>query len=389
MITLEVGGKFYSNWKSVSVERALDQISGIFRFEAAADWSQPFPVPRGEACRVRINGKIVMTGYVDNITIDYDANSHAISIEGRDKTGDIVDSMLDGKMEFKAPVTMEEVIRKTLDNIGATDVKVINQVKDLKPFSKDELVSGKIGMRAFEFMDKYAAKRQVILTTDGEGNVVIARASEELTNIFIKNVISDPFNSIKKARVAYTDGDRYNEYKFFAQANHAADPDNDEDKSKSTNRTATATDDDIRPSRKFRAIAEGSQKEKPLEERAKWEANIREAKSFKYSVLMTGHSPYSHDGEPYQPNTLVKVKDDFSDIDTELLIVKVTHKLDLNDGSTTELEMLTRTAFLLLLQEKYEKGDDKKKKGGADESKYSNYDNDYKSFYSKDYEKAK
>ena len=384
MIELQVGGQSYTTWTSVEVERSLDTISGIFKFECVASESDTFPIPRGQSCTVVINGKTVITGYVDKIEVNYSASEHKICIEGRDKTCDIVDSHIDEKLEFKAPITLEEVIKKTLDDIGASDIEVKNTVDGLKPFQKEELVSGKIGEKAFEFMDKYAAKRQVVLTTDGLGNVVIARASTELTSIVLKNAIDDPFNTIKEATVTYDDSERFNSYVFVTQANHSAEPKMTDAPKKSTNRRYKYVDNDIRASRKFVAICEGNSKEKPIEDRAKWEANIRKAKSIKYSCTHVAHSPDSWDGEPYQPNTLVTVTDDFADVNTELLIIKTIHRLSMSDGSTTEMELLTREAFLLLLEEKQEKSSKgKHKKKGADNTAFSKFDNSTSRYFEK------
>lgn len=365
-IVLETGGRRYDNWTSARVERSLDTISGSFEFEAIADSVDSFPIPRGQSVRVYVNNVAVMTGFVDRIGVSYSANEHRITIRGRDKTADIVDSHIDETMEFKAPITIDEVIKRVLSNLELNDTKVINLVKDLEPFKKEELVSGKIGEKAFEFIDKYACKRQVVLTTDGLGNVVVTRASDKLLNVVLRNEHSHPFNTIKTAQVEYDDSERYNKYKFVTQANHSAEPDMTDAPTKSTNRNAEYTDSEIRTSRKYVAVAEGNSKEKAVGDRAKWEANLRKAKSAKYNCLHVGHSPYSWDGEPYQPNSLVSVKDEFADIDDKLLIVKTIHTLSSSDGSTTELHLLTREAFMILLQEKDKsETEDSKSKGGG------------------------
>lgn len=384
MIILEAEGKKYSNWTNVRIERSLDAISGAFEFEAVADEVQSFPILRGTAVRAYINNTVVMTGYVDTIQVSYSANEHRINIKGRDKTADIVDSHIDEKMEFKSEITLETVIRRVLDNLGMTDVKVINKVEGLAPFKKEELVSGKIGEKAFEFIDKYACKRQVVLTTDGFGNIVISRASDNLLKITLRNEVDAPFNTIKSAQVEYDDTERYHTYKMVTQANHSAEPDMTDDPKKSTNRVGTYTDDKMRASRTYVAVAEGNGKEKSVEERAKWEANIRIAKSAKYSCIHVGHSPYSHDGEPYQPNSLVTVEDQFADVSDNLLIVKTVHTLSPSDGSLTELHLLTKEAFLLLLQEKAEKGDkggDGGKKKGDGKFVDTKYDNNAAEYF--------
>jgi prophage tail gpP-like protein len=330
------------------VERALDQVSGSFSFQAASDYKQPFPVPRGQAVKVFVNSTQVMTGFVDKITVSYDGTQHSITVEGRDKTADIVDSKVDHKIEFQAPITLEDVATQTLSSIGASDVQVINNVKGgIDPFVKGELISANIGQSAFEFIDQYAKKRQVVLTTDGKGNLVFERASTESTNIQLNNIVGGNSNTIKTGQVEYDDSERYGNYTFYSQGNPAGDKTASESSKQLTTRTGIFTDSEVRSSRKYHEIAEASSKDEPLEKRAKWEGLIRKAKSVKYTCNVVGHSA-TDSGPAYKPNTLVLVNDDFSDMHQELLIIKVTYRLSMGEGSTTELELLSREAFAIL-----------------------------------------
>ena len=389
MITLEVGGRRYNNFTQVTIERSLDQISGVFNFQAASDYKLPFPIPSGQAVKVFVNDSQVMTGYVDRVKVSYDANSHTISIEGRDKTADIVDSKVDHKIEFTAPITLEEIARQTLATINATDIEVINNVTDLAPFVKGELISASIGQSAFDFLDMYAKKRQVITTTDGMGNLVFSRASKESTNIALNNIVGGKDNTILSATVSYDDSERYNEYTFYSQGNPAGDKDAGESSKQLTDRTGTYTDSDVRSSRQYHEVAESSSKEATLADRARWEGQIRKAKSFRYNCTVVGHSPVDS-GVAYLPNTLVTVTDDFAGFQDELLILKVTSSISLSSGSTTQLELLTKEAFDILLEDKARSlNKQKEKQPGTrktiDKTKFSDYDNSGRDFFYDDF----
>lgn len=392
MILLQTNGGRMSNWTSAEIVRSLDAISGSFILTVVADKLEPLPVKAGDQCTVSVNGTTVLTGYVDIVEVSYSYSTHMITVTGRDKTADIVDSHCDNVLEFKAPISMEEVCRKTLAAAGLSDVKIVNKVSGLKPFTKEELVAGKIGEKCFEFMDKYALKRQVVLTTDGLGSLVITRASESPEGYQLKNVIADNFNTIKTAQVTYDNSERYNKYIFVTQANYSADPKTTEKVSKATHRRSQATDDEIRPSRQYVAIDEGSSPEGPMKDRATWEKNLRKAKSFKYSCVHVDHSPYSYDGEPYKPNSLVRVEDEWAGVSQDLLVIKVTTRLSMTDGSTTELELLPREAFELLRSEKAKSGESSKSKegggGGGAKADFSKYDNSTSNFATKYKEKV-
>jgi len=393
MITLEVGGRRYNNFTEVNIERALDAISGVFYFQAASDYKLPFPIPRGQAVKVYVNDSQVITGYVDRIKVSYDSNTHTISIEGRDKTADIVDSKVDHKIEFVAPISLEDIATQTLAAIGATDVSVINKVEGLEPFLKGDLISANIGQSAFDFLDMYAKKKQVITTTDGLGNLVFSRASTVSTDVQLNNIVGGTLNTIKSASVSYDDSERFNEYTFYSQGNPGGDKDVGESSKQLTDRTGTYTDPEVRTSRQYHEVSESSSKEATLDDRAKWEGQIRKAKSFRYNCTVVGHSPVDS-GEAYTPNTLVRVKDDFADVNDELLLFKVTSRVSSSGGSTTDLEMLTKEAFNVLLAQKARelakkdtKSNSKNEKQTIDKTKFTDYDNTARDFFYNDFKK--
>lgn len=387
-LALEVGGMIYSNWIEATVERRLTAATGTFSFTAASDYKLPFPIPRGQAVTVLVNGKPVLTGFVDRISVSYDARGHSISIEGRDKTADIVDSKVDHKIEFKAPISLEEVARRTLSENGVTDVSVKNEVSGLEPFSEGDLISAHVGESLFEFIEKYARKRQVLVTTDGKGNLVLTRASTVNTDIQLNNVVGGTSNTIKAARVDYDDSDRFNTYKFYSQGNPSGDSAKTGTGKKLTNVTGEYIDSDVRASRKFHAIAESSSDIVTLEKRAKWEGQVRKAKSVKFTATVVGHGP-TDGGDPYMVNTLVQVNDDFSDLRQQLLIIGVVSKLSSGGGSTTELELVSAESFALL-NDKAERRTEKEytRRASTDTksgSKYGEYDNKTETYFKQDY----
>jgi len=394
MISLVVAGTEYTNWTRSEVTRSLSDISGSFVLDLVADKATPFPVRPEDPCTILINGQTVLTGYVDSVEVEYSYSQHIIRVQGRDVTCDIVDSHCDNGLEFKAPISMEEVCRKTLEAAGLSNVQVKNTVQGLKPFSKEELISGKIGEKCFDFMDKYALKRQVVLTTDGLGSLVIARASTESTGYVLQNSIDNPFNTILRASVIYDHKDRYNKYIFVSQANYSADPKKTEKVAKTTHRRSEAIDSEVRATRQYVAIDEGSSPEAAMKDRASWEKNIRKANSFKYKATLVGHSPVGHEGVAYKPNELFQVEDDWASVYEELLVVEVVCELSVQSGSLTTLTLMSRDAFELLREQNAGKGaTDSGQPSGAgattapSSNSLSSYNNDTSNFASKYKEK--
>lgn len=121
---LEVDGTRYDGFTSITVSRSIEAVASTFSFEATAASTISFPITTGQKARVVIGDKPVVNGWVENVSVKYDAGSHSITIEGRDKTCDLVDSTLGGKNEFIAPIGLIDVITTVLNRIGITIRKI-------------------------------------------------------------------------------------------------------------------------------------------------------------------------------------------------------------------------------------------------------------------------
>src|SRR6056297_2660353 len=105
-ITLEVNGIRYGNFTSINVYKSIETISGTFNFSATSDDVIVFPIQAGATCKVLVDNTAIITGFVENISVNYDSQSHNLQISGRDKTCDIIDSSVIGKKEFTGPITL-------------------------------------------------------------------------------------------------------------------------------------------------------------------------------------------------------------------------------------------------------------------------------------------
>lgn len=93
-VTLTIGGQRYDGWTAVEVTRAIDTMCGSFRLELAdraADQARPFALEAGAACSIQVAGETLITGHIDTLSPTIDAETHPISVAGRDRTADLVD----------------------------------------------------------------------------------------------------------------------------------------------------------------------------------------------------------------------------------------------------------------------------------------------------------
>lgn len=378
MITLEVNGIKYDGFTDISVTRNIETISGSFNFSATSNDITSFPIAAGDACRVWIGNTSVINGYVEVIRVAYNATSHSISITGRDRTCDIIDSTIVGVKEFQG-MTLTAVIQKVLANHGLSDIQVINEAGNVEtgqpsvtadssdPFTDSDPAASPINQTLFEFIESYARKRQVLLTTDGDGNIVLARSATGAASINLENIINGQFNNIKSASVNYDFTKRFYKYTLQSQQNPGATGISfgaDVSYENVAVQTGFALDSDIRTSRITEVISETSDSTVNLTRLAIWTKNLTRARSTEYECVVQGYHYDEAKTQIWKPNILVKVVDDFANINATLLIKSVEYGLSVDAGSTTTITLVDADSYTLQLkvdaatQKADKKGDD-------------------------------
>lgn len=354
-IFLEVNGAKYEGFKSLNFFKGIEHASGTFAFTATSELRQKLPFKGQEKCRIVLDNQPLITGFIDTVDYEYDDKSHTVSITGRDKTADIIDDSIQGNVDFRAGIALQTIIYETLGLLNIRDILVVNNVTDLKPFTQSEMAVAKVGENAFDFLEKYCRKRGVLLTTDGEGNLVITRAGQEILSGVLVNAIDGRANNTKNGKISYDFTKRYNKYIVRSQANQAIDgvdvaavlptPGQPDDLTDYQGTVGIAFDREIRSSRVLEMIAETASVNESNQQRAIWEANIRRARSLVYSCEV--NSLYTTAAKIYEPNKKIKVKDDFCKIDSIMLIRSVTYSLDPDSGTSVKLELVPSDAYTL------------------------------------------
>ncbi len=223
---------------SGEVETTMDEMCRSFSFEVVEDPAllagKQISDLSGAPCQIFIGDTLILTGFIESVDIAGDAGNRTISIEGRDKTADILDSDIDGTVEFvKSTVTLLTVAQTVLANIfnprkssdgssagsdptkydkferaqaaeflrrgysaptvvdidknneeaiaeqlGIEDLELIRSVIGtfIEPFEDaSDNISSEPGDNAFDFLTKWSARRQVLLSSDEEGNLLFIK----------------------------------------------------------------------------------------------------------------------------------------------------------------------------------------------------------------------
>jgi prophage tail gpP-like protein len=349
-LAIEVSGVRYEGFVSAKVEARMDALSRSFEFEATSDKGRPLPIRGGEACRIYADGDLVLTGFVEVVDASGSAEDHAISIKGRDRAADLVDSTLGILSDIRPPIDLKTIIRRVLKHLDL-GLSVVDQASPEKYNEAEDLAAPEPGKPAFEFLEALSRKRQVLLTSNEDGNVVIAKPSGTKTGASILHRVKSNENNVLSYSVSYDATGRFRVYKTLSQLNVVPlllAGGVDLGSIVSQGETKTVVDSSIRRGRQLVNSSESMFSAAEGEKRSRWEANVRRARGRVYSATMDGFRDQF--GVLWRPNTRVRVLDDYAGIDGEMLVNSVTYSVS-EQGSTSTLAMVERDAYTLAVQE--------------------------------------
>lgn len=332
-LRLNVGGTSYGGWKEIRVHRGLEEIAGAFEIGVSELWpeqSTPREIRENDRCAVVIDGQTVVTGYVDAVSVEYDNENHGVTVRGRDATGDLVDcSAVHAGGEWRN-VTLQQLATSLAKPFGV-GVRVETDLG--APFKQWAIEEGE---SVFENLDRAAKHRGVLLLSDGQGNLVLARPSKNRTGIVLQRGVN-----ILRARAEHKCEQRFSEY--IVKGQRAGD---DEDNGEAvTSQKASARDPGVPRYRPLVLVAEEQGDGVTFGKRAAFEASVRAARGRTAQVTVQGWK--SAGGKLWEPNTLVTLRCPWLRLDRELLISEVDLVLDAS-GTRAELGLTIPEAYSLL-----------------------------------------
>lgn len=330
-VELLVSGKLYAGWKQASVTRAMDAAAGAFNLTVSDRWkpnSQPWAIEPGDACEVRVGGEVVISGYVDLVRPSFDAESHSIQVQGRDKSGDLVDCSAVQDPDEWTSISLLQLANKLAAPFGISAKAETDIGKPL------DLVKLQHGETVLEAINRHAKMRKVLVMPDAKGGILLTRTGARRAAVELiqgRNILS--------AEGTLDWSERYSEYVVKGQANFSEETDGETE----SHVSATVKDPGVDRYRPLLITNEGECNNATARERATWEANTRLGKSAKASITVQGWRQTSG-GELWQPNMLVRVSAPWLSLVGEMLIRQVTFDKDAQ-GTTTRLDLVSPQAY--------------------------------------------
>jgi prophage tail gpP-like protein len=341
-LAIRLNGNDYSGFTDAQVVRDMEKAASTFSFNATVGISNFrtnfIPIRAGDFVEIIADGTfLIMSGYVDEEGESYDDKSHEVNIKGRSKTQDFIDSTVGAIKEFET-ISLFDLTKLVASDFG---VSVVNQTSGLKAL--DDISSAETGQTGFEFIEAYARKRQVLLTDNGKGELVLTRASNKLSQNSLANIVGGKQNNIKRGNRTLNIANLFYEYIAQSQMNpiNATEFDTPQDLAEQVGIT---NDTEIRTTRRYEFYTEETTESFTLEDRAKWELSVRRARQFVYNCTVQGHS---FNGLLWEPNIRHQIDDEFANIFGQFLCKRVIYRYSLEGGSQTELFFTNKNAFTL------------------------------------------
>ena len=344
-ITLLVNDVPYKNFKSHIINRAINTMSGEFESVATLDNSERFPIKMQDRVQVLIRDIPVITGFIEEIVPEYDDSSYDIVLAGRDVTCDSIDSSALDNVSYSPKVSLKSAIEKLFSGNGI-NIPVIDRA-GTQDFKFQNTFEGDDGQNIGEILKKYAKLAQVVINTDGKGNLVIDRASKELLPVKLIHEIGGRFNNILSARSRFNIYNRFHGYVVSSQEGGGFSQGNKAPIEKIISQTGGATDSFMRRSRDLVLSLEDLDTTQTADERARWEANIRRSQSIEYRCEVSGFFIEEGSDILWEPNKLVSIFDERCFIDSEMLIKSVKYTYDISGGRKTFLVLGPKDSFTL------------------------------------------
>jgi len=328
-VTLHARGKTFGGWQTVEVKRSMEALASDFSVGYAEKWdpdADPSIICGGDTVIVKVDGDVVISGYVDEDGTDYDATSHTLNVNGRSKTGDLVDcSVLTPPTEWNN-TDLLHICQAVCKPFGISASLVTFGGPAFEKFAVQP------GETAFECLNRAARQRGNMLFTTPAGNLQIIRSTAAPR---IKTVLELGVNVLRGSRRTNV-RERHSQYIAFAQV-----PGTDQSFGSSVNEQKRTTNDAGVKRYRPLVIMSESPDANDLQQRVNWERNTRQGRCRRLTYTVQG---WRHDAGVWSPNTVARVKDYIARVDSDWLIVTV-RLLKGEEGETTELELAGVHAF--------------------------------------------
>lgn len=323
-VTVVANGATYDGFEQISVSAAINEAARQFTVHTTEHPGQ-FKFPPGTPIEIRSNGDLLVRGYVNSYDTSGDSKTHSISIKGRGKGQDFVDSSAEhptGHFENKDPGE----IAKDLDKYGVG-------IKAKVPLDKVDYWQIAQGETAFQSVERSLRGEGASMMGEADGSISIVNASiaEPHFGALIEG------QNIKSWQVSLNDGSKHSKYTVKGQRRRGTG-------ASSLRVRESDTDSSVKRNRGRIIMSETDTDSKKAKKRAKHEKERAAGKAIKASVTVQGFRDIH--GKLYEPNRTVFVySPTLMHLVREMLVERVEFSQQSKAGSITSLTLVDPRAY--------------------------------------------
>jgi prophage tail gpP-like protein len=205
VVTVIAGGAPYTDWEKISVTASLSEAVRTFTIETTEHPGQ-FRFPPGTPVQIYANGDLLIDGYVNVYESTGAHSSHRISVQGRGKGQDYIDSSAEHDTGFWEDKTPEDVA-KELNKWGIG-------IKSEVPLDKIPYQQLKPGETPHQMVERYLRTEGVTQMGEPNGDILMTNASvaKSCFGILLEG------QNILEYQVSLTDGSRHSNYLVKGQS---------------------------------------------------------------------------------------------------------------------------------------------------------------------------
>ncbi len=326
------GDALFATWGELRVRRPLTGLAGGFTLTAPG--RRAWPIRPGARVRVRIAGVQIIEGHVDKLAASTSKRGRRVTLEGRDKTADLVDCSATNEPGEWTDVRIDELVRQLAEPYGIEVTRAVDSLRLGAPLRLFRLQQSESAGSAIE---RALRLRALLAYTQGDGRLVISAPGESYA---AGELVEGQHGNVIEAALSWTDRDRFRVYLVRGQRS-GGDGGFGAEISAVEGR---AMDLAVRRQRVLLSLADSSVTFTDAADRARWEATFRAARAQQLTVTVPGWRQGPDEG-PWEVNRLVPAVIPSLGIDTSMLIDDVTFSRSRRSGTRTQLRLVPPDAY--------------------------------------------
>lgn len=329
IVTVNCGGLSFRGWRSVSISASIKDAARAFRLDVAAELgaAETFRVFKaGAEVEILFNGDVVLKGYVDRYQPRISEKDAMITISGRSKSADLIDSATEKpKGRFD-----EKDLKDIATELAAKhDVEVtVTAGVELEPVPFYQLTPGETPFRAIERLAR--SQGLAVMGTATGGIELAAGGSKRHAGGIVQG------QNLKVGEADHNWSNRHSKYIVKGQRASGSNAENLEIE-------AVTKDDAVNRYRPTVIVVEEDTDRKRAKKRAESRRNRAAGEALRASVTLQGFR--DDDGAVWEPNRLIWMESDFLQIQQDMLVETLTFSQDERSGSLTKIGLVDPKAY--------------------------------------------